>query len=630
MAIGRASDTPPPPAAGASDPAPVGLEKSLWSSFANARSDSARLTAWLAVLVNRVPSATLGVLLHPDTGAGAYVPLAVVPDPRRDLSALGEIAQKTIASGRPATSRAGDGTVSYAACPVRAGDGPAGFVVAMELRGCADAELQTALRDMHWAAGWLAAQLWEKAAKDGAAMLRRADVALDILALAAEHRKPAAAAMAIVNEAQTVLGCDQISIGLVKRRRSAPRIRLLAMSYSAWFRKRSAVAEGIETAMEEAFDQQASVSHPPLPSIARAVSVAHAEHVRTSRTSHMITVPLSDEDGPIGAMTCERRAEDRPFDEDTLLMAESIAALIGPVLEMKQRNNRWFGGRLVDTALHVLGVLLGPRHLSWKLLAVLLMALALAAATVPGPFRVQADAVLRGQEMRSVVAPFAGFIDEAPRRAGDRVARGDLLVRLDDSDLRLEELRWRSEIDRLVSQSREAQADYDRAQVALLEAQIAQARAQLALAQAELARTRLVAPIDGIVVSGDLSQKLGAPVQLGEVLFEIAPPDRYRVDIFVDERDLPFVETGQPGRLALAGQPTEGLPFETARLTPIAELRDNANTFRVEAWLTDTPPGLRPGMEGVAKIDAGRELLSWVWSRRLIDWLRRSLWTWQP
>jgi RND family efflux transporter MFP subunit len=435
--------------------------------------------------------------------------------------------------------------------------------------------------------------------------------------------------MAIVNEAQTVLDCDQVSIGLIRGRRTSPRIRLLAMSYSAWFRKRSTLAEALETAMEECFDQNAPVSYPPLPSLERAISVAHAEHVRTSRTSHMLTVPLSDESGPIGAMTCQRRA-DRPFDEDTRLMAEAIGALIGPVLELKRRNRRWLGGRLWDGTVHVLGVLLGPRRLSWKLLAVMLIALGLAAATVTGPFRVQADAVLRGAEQRAAVAPFAGFVAEAPVRAGDRVAAGDLLARLDDADLRLEALRWRSEVDRLVSQAREAQATYDRPQIALLEAQIAQARAQLALAEAELARTRVTAPIDGIVVSGDLSQSLGAPVQVGDILFEIAPEGSYRVEAYVDERDLRYVAEDATGRIALAGRPTEGLGFAVTRITPISQVREGANTFRVEGTLDETDPGLRPGMEGVAKIDAGEARVAWIWSRRLIDWARQTLWTWQP
>jgi hypothetical protein len=35
---------------------------------------------------------------------------------------------------------------------------------------------------------------------------------------------------------------------------------------------------------------------------------------------------------------------------------------------------------------------------------------------------------------------------------------------------------------------------------------------------------------------------------------------------------------------------------------------------------------LHPGMEGVAKIEVGSRKLIWIWSRRLVDWLR--LWTW--
>lgn len=290
----------------------------------------------------------------------------------------------------------------------------------------------------------------------------------------------------------------------------------------------------------------------------------------------------------------------------------------------------------MDGTAHVLGVLLGPRRLSWKLLGIGLLALAVAAATVRGPFRVQADAVLRGAEQRAAVAPFAGYVAEASLRAGDVVAKGDVLVRLDEADLQLEELRWRAEVDRLDAQARDALAKYDRPQVALLEAQRAQAQAQLALAVGQRARATILAPIDGVIVAGDLSQQLGAPVQPGDVLFEVAPLDRFRIEIFVDERDLRYVATGQTGTLVLTSRPSEGVGFVTTRLTPVAEARADRNTFRVEAEPVAEvapeagPDGLRPGMEGVAKIDAGEALLAWTWSRRMVDWMRSTLWTWQP
>ncbi len=107
------------------------------------------------------------------------------------------------------------------------------------------------------------------------------------------------------------------------------------------------------------------------------------------------------------------------------------------------------------------------------------------------------------------------------------------------------------------------------------------------------------------MVSGDLSQRLGAPVQPGEVLFEVAPLDAFRLDIYVDERDIRYVSRGQSGHLALTGRPEVPLDFQVTRITPVSEVRDSNNTFRVEAAL---PNGMRPGMKGVAKIEVGQEL----------------------
>ena len=58
--------------------------------------------------------------------------------------------------------------------------------------------------------------------------------------------------------------------------------------------------------------------------------------------------------------------------------------------------------------------------------------------------------------------------------------------------------------------------------------------AQLELIDAQLARMRLTAPFSGVVVSGDLSQSLGSPVEHGQVLFEVAPLDAYRVILEVE------------------------------------------------------------------------------------------------
>ena len=172
-----------------------------------------------------------------------------------------------------------------------------------------------------------------------------------------------------------------------------------------------------------------------------------------------------------------------------------------------------------------------------------------------------------------------------------------------------------------------------------LSAQITQAGAEIELLDRQLARTRLLAPFDGIVVSGDLSRSLGKPVERGEVLFEVAPLDSYRVAVEIRDRDIAEIEAGLRGALALAAMPTRRLPLEVVNVTHFSSGEGESEHFRVEARLLESSTtedsgaadqGLRPGMRGVAKLDIDQRSRAWVWSHQLIDWLRLQLWTWLP
>jgi multidrug resistance efflux pump len=228
------------------------------------------------------------------------------------------------------------------------------------------------------------------------------------------------------------------------------------------------------------------------------------------------------------------------------------------------------------------------------------------------------------------VAPFQGYVAEASVRAGDTVRKGQALASLDDRDLRLERARWLSEREQAERKYRDALAKHDRAASRILAAQFAQAEAQLALTEEKLSRTQLVAPFDGVVVSGDLSQLLGAPVEQGKVLFELAPLDAYRVILQVDERDIGYVRLGQRGEIALTGLAGDTIPFTVKAVTSVSTAQEGRNFFRVEAGLDPVAARLRPGMEGVGKIAAGEHRLVWIWTRSFWNWLRLWLWTWLP
>jgi multidrug efflux pump subunit AcrA (membrane-fusion protein) len=152
----------------------------------------------------------------------------------------------------------------------------------------------------------------------------------------------------------------------------------------------------------------------------------------------------------------------------------------------------------------------------------------------------------------------------------------------------------------------------------------------LALAEEKLARSKILAPFEGVVVSGDLSQMLGSPIERGKVLFETAPLEAYRLIVHVDERDVRFVAVGQTGDVALAGRPADRVPFTIAKITPVTVADEGRNTFRIEARIGEGAPSLRPGMEGVAKIEIGNRSLVWIWTHEIGDWLRLATWKYIP
>jgi multidrug resistance efflux pump len=164
----------------------------------------------------------------------------------------------------------------------------------------------------------------------------------------------------------------------------------------------------------------------------------------------------------------------------------------------------------------------------------------------------------------------------------------------------------------------------------LAAAQAAQAGAQLALTQDKLRRTQIAAPFDAVVVQGDLSQLRGAPVEQGKTLFELAPLDAWRVVLKVDERDIVHLREGQRGEIALVGVSGRRYPITVQRITAVASAQDGKNQFRVEAALDESGAGLSPGMEGVAKIDAGSRTLLWLATHRWLDWLRLMAWEFAP
>jgi RND family efflux transporter MFP subunit len=609
-----------------------------WGALANAADAPAFCTAWLALVCSRLPGVVAGLIVLRKHGQ-AGPPLAVTwPDPGRVQFDLKPFAERAFSDRRTVIAIArneADAPKTHpvgvvVAVPVGVGDEP--FAVAAvaltAARGTGLASPETIAERLRWGAGWLEAVPWAERAGDATTKIERAAAGLDLLAVAGAEQRLTASAMAIANDLAMRFRCDRVAIGTIARNCT---IRLRAISHSASFRKQSALVDAIENAMEEAVDQGAVVAYPPNEAAKQMASFAHralAKHIALPAVT-LATVPMGGADGPIGAITLERH-RDEPFDSATLDLIETIASLLGPILARQQHAERLIAGRIADLVMEGIAALFGRRRPGLKLAAAASIALAIVLAFAQGEHRVTAKSVLEPEVQRAAVASFDGYIRTALVRAGDSVRQGDVLASLDDRDLVLDQLKWRAEQDKLLQKEREALANHDRASVSVLAAQIRQARSQLALADEKLTRTRILAPFDGLVVSGDLSQMLGSPVEKGKVLFEIAPLESYRLIVQVDERDVRYVKVGQTGTLALAGIPGHPLPFTLTKITPVTVAEEGRNSFRIEARLADIDVAVRPGMEGVAKIEAGQRSLIWIWTHAIFEWLRLTAWKYLP
>jgi multidrug resistance efflux pump len=481
------------------------------------------------------------------------------------------------------------------------------------------------MRQLQWGAGWLEVMLRRGQFDPGEISRKRLAFVVELLSTFLEQPNFEAAAAACVTEMAAFLGCDRVSLGTLERRR----IRMMALSHATQFDPHSNLARAIEAAMEEAVDQRETILYPEGTAGRPVADQAHAALAQGFGSGVVLTLPLYSRGRTVGAL-CMERAGNFRFEQPALELAEGVAALIGPLADMQRGNERALPAHLANKATGFWEKLAGPRNAGLKVAFLLVLAALAYVCVVDGTYRITANTNVEGSVQRVIAAPFQGFIAEVQVRAGDTVKAGAPVVRLDDRDLRLERLKTLAQREQFSKQYREAMANRDRSQIKVLSSQIEQQEAQLQLIDEQLARTAIAAPFDGVIVSGDLSQQLGAPVERGQVLFEIAPLKSYRVVLQVDERDIADVAVGQTGRLTLSALPGETIEFRVEKITPVNTAKEGRNFFRVEAAPTGSIDRVRPGMEGVGKIEVDQRRLIRIWTRDLVNWARLWLWSWLP
>ena len=484
------------------------------------------------------------------------------------------------------------------------------------------------LSQLEWAAGWL--ELYRNRAQLTFTDKKAKNLQDGVQLLSKVHsdRSFAAAAMTLVTELASYLQCDRVSLGIPDDGNKKDKVTVKALSHSAQFAKKQNLISAISDVMTEALLLGQEINY-NLGNEADSMINDHHLLANEFNSSCILTLPIYAGDKYLVVLTFER-AEEKAFQESEVDYCRSVLALIAPALEDKRLNDRSLPVKCKDALLEQYRRFVSPKYTVRKIIAAIALILVLFFTFATGTFKITADTKIEGSVQRVMAAPFSGYIKSADYRAGDIIKQGTVIAELDDRDIRMERLKFVSQQSQYQKQHQSALAQHDRAEANVFKAQLAQANAQLELVENQLQRAQLKSPFDAIIIQGDLSQKLGAAVEQGDELFLVAPLDNYRIILEVDERRITFVDKGQPGKMVLSSLPDRTFNFIVTAITPATEAKEGKNVFRVEAELVDGAEFLRPGMQGIGKIEVGEDKLFTIWTRGFVEWWQLWLWKWLP
>jgi membrane fusion protein (multidrug efflux system) len=177
-------------------------------------------------------------------------------------------------------------------------------------------------------------------------------------------------------------------------------------------------------------------------------------------------------------------------------------------------------------------------------------------------------------EVVTIVSEIDGQILSLPFEEGKPIKTGQLIARLDDSQLaaevaRAEALRDQSKvtygrIKTVVDQKAGTVQDLDNAA-----AELKVAEANLALAKARFAKTRIVAPFDGRI--GVRHVSVGTFLRAGQKIAEIANLDNMRVSFPVSERYLSQLKPGGKVLVSTSAHPEEQVTGQIIAIEPVVD-----------------------------------------------------------
>ena len=467
--------------------------------------------------------------------------------------------------------------------------------------------------------------LWQQSAyREGEQRVRLRET-LELLDAAFQAIDAKGMCAILCHELRRRYACERVSIGLI----AGEAISVTGISGADTVEKRSPAAELLRDAMEECAIQDTEIVYPVPPEnehdpATRRIVLAHERLSQRNGPSSILSLPLRVEGDLVGIMLLERAAAD-PFPPGATALLRLVAEFVGPAVWTRRLADRGVLAVARDRCIDLGQSIVGPRHTGWKLIGAIALLIFLGLALIPIPDRVPARAEIRAVTSRTIPPPFAGYFAETLVKPGDQVKAGDVLGRMDTSELTLQLEQEVGKRAMLETERDNAHASGDLSTWRRASRGVDESDAKIALLTSSIARAEVRSPIDGIVSRGDLDDYLGARVEPTTALFEVVTEDRMAL-LRVDERDARRIAPGQAGWLVSAAYPARRIPIVVDRINPAADAIDGANVFLVEASIDNPPPFLHPGTQGRARLRDGWTTGLAALSRPILDEIRLRYW----
>ncbi|CAN5523428.1 hypothetical protein BH09PLA1_BH09PLA1_11790 [soil metagenome] len=484
---------------------------------------------------------------------------------------------------------------------------------------------QQRLSSMELVAGYFEMFTLKRAAEQTRAIAATNQNVLQLATAVATAEGYDAASMSLCNELAARTGATRVAIGWLEGRK----IKLKAMSHTEKFDKKQELAVMIIAAMEECLDQEELVQYEPDGASSDNVTRASAELSRTQGGVSVLSLPLRRIGDMVGVVTLEFNAQKKLGPNAATGLAVAVE-LLAPQLYDRYQNDRWWITKTGISLRETYKMAVGPKHMLAKLI-IAVSVIGLAFVTLYKPmYHVTAPFQFSSTESRIVSSPMEGYISDVVNvKPGDHVKAGDILLEMDVSQLRLQQLEKESTANAKAMQSRAAAADPTKTAESRQFAEEANAaRFEAEYYQSLIDQAKVKAPIDGVVMSGDWLDKRRSPVRKGDELFKIADPKKLRVEMNVAERDIQLLKDdgSQKGWLATSSLPGEKMPFVVTQRIPLGTPDQGANIFKVYGRPTEFNPQWRDGMQGEARVEIEKRRLGWIWTHRLVEWVQLKTW----